>query len=108
MLYTPAGLIQTITDAQNNVTSYTYDARGNRAGVIDPINGSAHPTVFAYDVMNRLTGITYPDNTSVGFGYDYRGRRTSATDQNSRGAPDKLGLSGGRKTPSGERYRSVL
>ena len=83
MLYTPAGLIQTITDAQNNVTSYTYDARGNRAGVIDPINGSAHPTVFAYDVMNRLTGITYPDNTSVGFGYDYRGRRTSATDQNS-------------------------
>ena len=34
--------------------------------------------------MNRLTGITYPDGTSVGFGYDYRGRRTTATDQNNK------------------------
>jgi YD repeat-containing protein len=32
--------------------------------------------------MNRLTGITYPDGSSVSFGYDYRGRRTSVTDQN--------------------------
>jgi YD repeat-containing protein len=34
--------------------------------------------------MNRLTGITYPDNTAVSFGYDTRGRRTSATDQNNK------------------------
>ena len=80
--YYPTGLIQSITDAQNNTTSYAYDARGNRTSVIDPINGSSHPTTFAYDAMSRLTGITYPDGTSVGFGYDYRGRRTSATDQN--------------------------
>ena len=46
LTYTPAGLIQTITDTQNNVTSYTYDACGNRTSVIDPINGSAHPTTF--------------------------------------------------------------
>ena len=32
--------------------------------------------------MNRLTAISYPDGSSVGFGYDSRGRRTSATDQN--------------------------
>ncbi len=50
--------------------------------MIDPINGAAHPTTFAYDIMNRLTGITYPDGSSVSFGYDYRGRRTSVTDQN--------------------------
>ena len=31
---------------------------------------------------NRLTGITYPDTTSVSFVYDTRGRRTSVTDQN--------------------------
>jgi RHS repeat-associated protein len=84
LTYTPAGLIQSITDAQNNLTTYGYDVRGNRTSVIDPINGSAHPTTFAYDIMNRLTSITYPDNTSVSFGYDYRGRRTSATDQNNR------------------------
>jgi RHS repeat-associated protein len=50
--------------------------------VIDPINGAAHPTTFAYDIMNRLTGITYPDGSSISFGYDYLGRRTSVTDQN--------------------------
>ena len=72
--YTPAGLIQTITDAQQHVTTYGYDARGNRTSVIDPINGSTHPTTFAYDLMNRLTGITYPDGSLVSFGYDSRGR----------------------------------
>jgi RHS repeat-associated protein len=82
LTYTTTGLIATITDAQNNTTSYQYDARGNRTAVIDPVNGAAHPTTFAYDIMNRLAGITYPDGSSVSFGYDYRGRRTSVTDQN--------------------------
>jgi RHS repeat-associated protein len=82
LTYYPTGLIQSITDAQNNTTSYTYDARGNRTGVIDPINGSAHPTTFTFNVMNHLTGITYPDGTSGSFTYDYRGRRITATDQN--------------------------
>jgi RHS repeat-associated protein len=82
LTYYPTGLIQTITDAQNNTTSYAYDARGNRTSVIDPVNGSAHPTSFSYDVMNRLLGITYPNGTSVSFTYDYRGRRITATDQN--------------------------
>ena len=55
---------------------------GNRTAVIDPINGASHPTSFAYDAMSRLTGITYPDGSTVGFGYDIRGRRVTATDQN--------------------------
>jgi RHS repeat-associated protein len=80
--YYPTGLIQSITDAQNHVTSYAYDSRGNRTSVIDPINGSAHPTSFTYDAMSRLTGITYPDGTTASFAYDSRGRRISATDQN--------------------------
>ena len=84
LTYTAAGLIAAITDAQNNVTSYQYDARGNRTAVIDPVNGAAHPTTFSYDIMNRLTGITYPDGSTVGFTYDVRGRRISATDQNNR------------------------
>jgi RHS repeat-associated protein len=82
--YYPTGLIQSITDAQNNTTSYNYDSRGNRTSVMDPINGATHPTTFGYDAMSRLTGITYPDGTTAGFGYDTRGRRTSATDQNNK------------------------
>jgi RHS repeat-associated protein len=82
--YYPTGLIQSIADAQNNTTTYAYDARGNRTSVIDPINGSSHPTTFTYDLMNRLTGIAYPDTTTASFGYDGRGRRITATDQNNK------------------------
>jgi RHS repeat-associated protein len=82
--YNATGLIQSITDAQNNTTSYTYDARGNRTSVVDPINGSGHPTTFTYDLLNHLLGITYPNGASVSFTYDYRGRRVSATDQNNK------------------------
>jgi RHS repeat-associated protein len=48
----------------------------------DPYNGSAHPTKFEYYPMNRLKDIIYPDGTTVSFGYDSRGRRTTVTDQN--------------------------
>jgi RHS repeat-associated protein len=77
--YTAAGLIQTITDAHNNVTTYAYDSHGNRTSVTDALN---HQTTFAYDAGDRLTTITYPGGTTTTFGYDYRGRRTSVTDQN--------------------------
>ncbi len=74
-----AGLISTITDAQNNVTTYGYDTRGNRTSVKDALNNQ---TTFTYDAGDRLTKITYPDTTFVSFAYDSRGRRTSVTDQN--------------------------
>lgn len=81
LTYTPAGLISTITDAQQNVTTYGYDSLGNRTSVTDANNKQ---TTFTYDAMNRLTKITYPDTTTTQFGYDTRGRRTSVTDQNSK------------------------
>jgi len=84
LTYSSAGLIATIKDAQQNITTYGYDVRGNRTSVIDPINGSAHPTTLAYDIMNRLTGITYPDGTTAGFTYDSRGRRITSSDQNNK------------------------
>jgi len=53
LTYTSAGLIATITDAQQHTTTYQYDTRGNRTAVIDPINGASHPTTFTYDSMSR-------------------------------------------------------
>ena len=82
LTYTPVGLIASITDTQNNTTSYQYDSMGDRTAVIDPVNGSNHPTSFTYDAMSRLTGITYPDGSTASFTYDIRGRRITATDQN--------------------------
>jgi RHS repeat-associated protein len=79
LAYTPAGLISSISDAQQNVTSYEYDQRGNRTAVVDALQNR---TTFTYDLGNRLTKITYPDATFVSFAYDSRGRRTSVTDQN--------------------------
>ena len=61
------------------MTSYQYDSRGNRTVVTDTMSNQ---TAFAYDAGNRLTGITYPDNSTVSFTYDYRGRRITAQDQN--------------------------
>jgi RHS repeat-associated protein len=84
LTYYLTGLINTVTDAQSNVTTYAYDGRGNRTSVIDPVNGSSHPTTFTYDSMNRLTQVTYPDGSTVGYHYDYRGRRDSVTDQNNK------------------------
>jgi len=49
------------------------------------VNGATKLTKFTYDSRNRLTSITYPGQTaSVTFHYDYRGRRDSVTDQNSK------------------------
>lgn len=81
LAYTSAGLIYTITDAQNNVTTYGYDSNGNRTSITDAMNNK---TTFAYDSWNRLLTITYPGNATTIFTYDYRGRRTSVTDQNSK------------------------
>ena len=79
MTYTPAGLVASITDAQGNITTFTYDARGNRLTSADALNET---TTYTYDVMNRLTKITAPDGSTTQFAYDYRGRRISVTDAN--------------------------
>ena len=81
LAYYPTGLINTITDFQNNVTTCTYDPRGNRLTSKDPINNT---TQFQYDAMNRLKKIIYPDTTNTQFGYDTRGRRITVTDPNSK------------------------
>lgn len=77
----PYGMINSITDAQNNTTTYTYDARGNPTSLTDANN---NVTQFQYDSGNRLTLVTYPTTpaTTVQFHYDWRGRRDWVIDQN--------------------------
>jgi RHS repeat-associated protein len=58
------------TDALNRVTSYTYDA------------------------ANRQTQITYPDNTTQSFTYDFRGNKLTETDQLGRVAKHVYDLAG--------------
>ena len=50
-------MIATITDAQQNVTTYGYGAHGNRTSVTDALSNQ---TTFAYGAGDRLITITYP------------------------------------------------
>jgi YD repeat-containing protein len=46
--------VKTGTDAEGNVTSYSYDESGNLIAVTD---AEGHTTRFEYDAMNRRTAV---------------------------------------------------
>ncbi len=59
--------------------SFVYDAAGNRSQRTD-YNSAV--TNYNYDVLNRLTTISYPDATLATYGYDELSRLTTATNPN--------------------------
>jgi YD repeat-containing protein len=62
---------------------YQYDLRGSltNAVTLDTNGLVAHFAALAYDLNDRLTNITYPDNKCLAFTYDEAGRRVSSLDQ---------------------------
>jgi len=58
--------------------SFAYDAAGNRTRRTD-YKGVV--TDYTYDPLNRLTTVSYPNNTSVTYSYDVASHLTSATNQ---------------------------
>ena len=86
--YDALGRVTSLTDALNNVTSYTYDGAGNRLSQQDPGgNCSAVPatgcTTFSYDAANQLKTISYSDGVTpnvTNIAYDNDGQRTGMTD----------------------------
>jgi RHS repeat-associated protein len=56
----------------------SYDARDRVGWVVkrvrDPLHGQlvSFRTAFAYDSLDRLTGLTYPDNDAIGYRYNDR------------------------------------
>ncbi|NLB81312.1 MAG: RHS repeat protein, partial [Clostridiaceae bacterium] len=55
-------LLHSITDAENNVTSFTYDRYGNILTETKP-NGAVY--VYTYDKLNRVKTVKYKENLSV-------------------------------------------
>jgi RHS repeat-associated protein len=61
------------------ITAFTYDAAGNKLTSTDP---RGNTTTFAYDVRNRLTGVTYPDASTTQVIYDAAGNKVKQIDEN--------------------------
>ncbi|HEV8336362.1 MAG TPA: RHS repeat-associated core domain-containing protein [Candidatus Polarisedimenticolia bacterium] len=63
----PAGLMNPANPDGKITTRFDYDANGRMIAMTDD-NGRL--TAFAYDGLNRRTGVTYPDGSSRNLGYD--------------------------------------
>lgn len=86
--YDTANRVQRIDNLQNSATvssySYTYDANSNRAQQIEVNGGAAESTTYTYDVLDRLTGVVYPDKTAA-YTYDAASNRLTETETNTGG-----------------------
>ncbi len=93
-----------VTDPRNLVTSYTVNGLGNQTALASPDTGSSAKTYdeagnvqtsmdakgqttgYKYDVLNRITRITYADGKITNYTYDQGtyglGRLTQVTDAN--------------------------
>ncbi|MFF4551206.1 RHS repeat-associated core domain-containing protein [Streptomyces sp. NPDC001406] len=101
--YTANGKLKQITDPRGNTTLYTYDWAGNRTKVDDPDAGVSTTT---YDNNGRISTVKSNINPTTGwaqttltFGYDVLGRKTSVKSGSTELAAwtwDGLGVTGGK------------
>lgn len=61
------------------VTTYRYDAVGNRIATLD---ANGHQTTYAYDALNRRVALTDPLSQTTRYGYNVLNQRTVMTDAN--------------------------
>ena len=83
--YTPAGQVSALTDAENQVTTYTYNARGEkiRETYPDHVSGAAVGTAgygiieFSYDAAGRVRMKTDQQGDTCTFTYNLGGQLLS-------------------------------
>ena len=79
--YYANGEARFMTSPKGDITSEEIDALGRPVKQIDPVNGSAKPTLMRYDSLDRLIELTAPNGASTAFDLDGLGnlnRETSA------------------------------
>lgn len=67
---------------RSGTTAFTYDGRGNILTDSRTIGQQTYVTSYAYDLADRVTGITYPDKRSIKYARDAFGRISAVTMQN--------------------------
>lgn len=89
--YDEVGRTDTITHSQNSAQvskyHYEYDTHGNRTGQEEENGRGLEVSTYAYDNLDRLTQVTYPDvpvgtGTTVLYTYDAAYNRTGETTLN--------------------------
>ena len=86
--YDTANRVDTVTDAEDNTVTYTYDddslvvaiTEVERSQLVPQPPDEVFTTTNAYDGLHRLTGTTDNVNNTHTFGYDSRNNRTVMTD----------------------------
>jgi RHS repeat-associated protein len=81
--YTADGLVQTVADAKNNLTTYEYDgydrplkSRFPSPGTVGTSSTTDYEQV-AYDAQSNVTSRRTRDNLTIGFGYNRLNQRIS-------------------------------
>ena len=80
--YDDLGRLQTVVDNRltgNNTTTYSYDAGSNLKTATYPNYPSNDPSAFAYDSLDRLTGVSTPVS-SYSYQLSLTGNRKSVTE----------------------------
>ena len=67
-------LVSISTDLRQS--AFSYDLHGNLQSITDPENQT---TTYSYDAVGRMTEISRPDTSSVAFSYDKNGNTTILT-----------------------------
>lgn len=67
--YNAQQLVETATEPNGAITSYTYDLRGN---VLSSTNTLGHVTSYTYDLANRVVSQTEPSGLVTTYTYDAR------------------------------------
>ena len=89
--YNAAGQLATVTDPNSGVTTHNYDASGRLSTIVErQQRNGAHPHLrlrrprayqhgsqgyvltYAYDNLDRVTSITYPDSTTDLYDYTFQ------------------------------------
>lgn len=82
--YDAAGNVASVTDAQGNTTTYTYDVRNRKISETQP---GDIVTQYGYDAVGNLISVTDPRGFITTYAYDALNRKVSEQDPDSEGTP---------------------
>ena len=77
--YYANGEFKSMASPKGDITSNEIDALGRPVKQIDPVNGSAKPTLMSYDGLDRLIALTAPNGATTTFDTDGLGNRKQET-----------------------------